>query len=47
MLDINIDFTGNLVLGFGRYCGKVLPEFTVFHLFESSNVFSVFFHVEA
>ena len=29
----NINFTGNLLLGFGKYCGKVLPEPAVFHLF--------------
>ena len=26
ILDVNINFTGNLVIGFGKYCGKVLPE---------------------
>ena len=33
ILDVNINFTGNLLLGFGRYSGKVLPEPAVFHLF--------------
>ena len=33
ILYVNINFTGNLLLGFGRYCGKVLPEPAVFHLF--------------
>ena len=30
ILYVNINFTGNLLLGFGRYCGKVLPEPAVF-----------------
>ena len=33
ILYVNISFTGNLVLGFGRYCCKVLPDPAVFHLF--------------
>ena len=40
------NFTGNLLLGFGRYCGKVLPEPAVFHIFWApalKNVFSIFF----
>ena len=32
----NINFTGNLLLGFGRHCGKALPEPAVFHLFLSA-----------
>ena len=44
---VNINLTGNLVLGFGKYCGKVFPEPAVFHLFWASaltnNVFSIFF----
>ena len=46
----NKEFTGNLHLGFGRCCGKVLPEPAVFHLFRASeltnNVFSIFFQVD-
>ena len=46
-LYININFTGNLLLGFGRYCSKVLPEAAVIHLFWApaltNNVFSIFF----
>ena len=26
ILYVNINYTGNLLLGFGRYCGKVLLE---------------------
>ena len=33
ILYVNLNFTGNLLLGFGRYGGKVLPEPPVFHLF--------------
>ena len=29
-----MNFTGNLILGFGRHCGKVFPETAVFYLFE-------------
>ena len=29
---VNINFTENLLLGFDRYCGKVLREPVVFHL---------------
>ena len=32
MLFVNISFAGTLLLGFGRYCGKVLPEPAAFHL---------------
>ena len=34
ILYVNINFTGKLLLGFGRCCGKVFPEATVFHLSE-------------
>ena len=51
ILYINIDFTGNLLLGFGRCCGKVLPEITVFYFFECLHsqimFFQCFFHVDA
>ena len=33
ILYVNTNFTGNLLLGFGRYCGKVLPEPAAFHIF--------------
>ena len=33
ILYVNINFIGNLLLGFGRYWGKVLAEPAVFHLF--------------
>ena len=49
ILYVNINFTGNLLLGFGRYCGKVLPEPAVFHVLWApalTNVFSIFFHVD-
>ena len=32
-LYVNINFTGNLFFGFGRYCGKVAPEPAVSHRF--------------
>ena len=47
ILSVNINFTGNLFLGFGRYCDKLYPESAVFHLFWAPalarNVFSVFY----
>ena len=30
ILYVNINLPGNLLLGFCRYCGKVLPETAVF-----------------
>ena len=47
MVYVNINFTGHLLLGFGRYCGKVLPKQpAVFHLFWApaltNNVLSIF-----
>ena len=33
ILYVNINFTGNLFFGFGRYCGKLVPEPTVSHPF--------------
>ena len=30
---VNINFTGNLFFGFGRYCGKIFPEPAVSHSF--------------
>ena len=35
-LHVNISFTENLLFGIGRYCGKVFPEPTDFHLFWAS-----------
>ena len=32
-LYLNINSTENLVLGFGRYCGKVIPKLVVFPFF--------------
>ena len=47
ILYVNMNFTGNLFLGFGRYCDKLYPESAVFHLFWAPalarNVFSVFY----
>ena len=47
MLYVNLNFTGNLLSGFGRYCGKTLPEPAVFHLFWApaltNNVFPILF----
>ena len=47
ILYVNMNFTGNLFLGFGRYCDKLYPESAVFHLFWAPalarNVFSNFF----
>ena len=47
ILYVNINFTGNLFFGFGRYYGKVFPESAVFHLFRAPvyarNDFSIFF----
>ena len=43
ILYVNINFNGNLFLGFGRYCGKVLPEPAVFHLFERLHSQITFF----
>ena len=44
---VNINLTGNLLLGFRKYCGKALPEAADFHLFWApaltNNVFSIFF----
>ena len=33
ILYVNMNFTGNLFLGFSRYCDKLYLESTVFHLF--------------
>ena len=33
ILYVNINFTGNLFFGFGRHCGKLVPETTVSHPF--------------
>ena len=30
---LNMNFTGNLFLGFSRYWDKLYPEYAVFHLF--------------
>ena len=49
VLYVNINFTGNLLLEFRRYWGKVLPEATVFTFFErlhSQMFFQYFFHVD-
>ena len=51
VLYVNINLTGNLLFGFGRYCGKVVPEPAVSHPFWapafSKNVLSIFFfHVD-
>ena len=51
VLYVNINLTGNWFFGFGRYCGKVVPEPAVFHPFWapafSKNVLSIFFfHVD-
>ena len=47
ILYVNMNFTGNLLLAFGRYCSKVLPEPSAFHLFGATalinNVFPIFF----
>ena len=48
---VNIKFMGNFLFEFGRYCGKVLWEPAVFHLFWSpsltNNVFcNIFFHID-
>ena len=46
-LYVNTYFPENLLLGFGRYCGKALQDSAVFHLFWvpalTNNVFSVYF----
>ena len=46
ILHVNINFTGNLFFGFGRYCGKVFPD-TVSHIFWApalrKNVVLIFF----
>ena len=50
MLYVNINFTGNLPYGFGRYCGKVVLEPAVSHPFWvpalTKNFLSIFFHVD-
>ena len=49
ILYVRMNLTGNLPLGFGRYCDKVLLEPAVFHLFErlhSQMFFQYFFHVD-
>ena len=50
ILYVNIKFTGKLLLGFGRCCGKVFQEATVFHLSEGLHsqimVFQYFFQVD-
>ena len=33
ILYVNINFTGNSLFGFGRCCGKVVPEHALFHPF--------------
>ena len=42
-----MNFTGNLFLGFSRYCDKLYPESAVLHLCLAPalarNVFSTFF----
>ena len=47
LLYVSINFTGHLLLEFGRYCSKVLPELAVFHLLWTpaltTNVFSILF----
>ena len=47
ILYVDINFTGNLFFGFGRYCGNVVPEPAVSHPFwtplPTKNVLSVFF----
>ena len=45
---VDINFPGNLFVGFGRYCGKVVPEPTVYHPFFSASIhkecsFNIFF----
>ena len=49
-LYVNISFTGNVFFGFSRYCGKVVPEPTDYHLFECLHsqimFFQYFFHVD-
>ena len=48
ILYVNLNFIGNLLLGFGRYSDEVLPELAVFHLFWApalkNKVFSIFFY---
>ena len=51
ILYLNINFAGNLFSGFGRHCGKVVPELVVPHTFWApaitKNVLSIFFfHVD-
>ena len=46
---VDINFPGNLFIGFGRYCGKVVPEPTVYHPFFSAGIhnkcsFNIFSH---
>ena len=47
ILYVNINMTGSLLSGFGRHCGKIVPEPAIFHLFWapvlSNNFFSIFF----
>ena len=47
MLYVNINFTGNLFFGFGRYRGKVVPELAFPYPFlapaPTKNVLSTFF----
>ena len=43
ILYVNKNFIGNLLLGFGRYWGKVLPEPAVFHLFRAPALTNNFF----
>ena len=47
MLSININFTGNLCFGFGRYCDKVVQEPADSHHFWvpalTKNVLLIFF----
>ena len=50
MLYVNINFTGSLPYGFGRYCRKVVLKPAVSHPFRvpglTKNFLSIFFHVD-
>ena len=46
ILHVNMSFTGNLFGGFGRYCGKIIPELAVHPFWARSltkNVLSILF----
>ena len=43
ILYLNINFAGNLLLGFGRYRGKVLPKPAVFYLFGAPALAKIVF----